>query len=197
MNRNGRIAVITVALLIVSVLVGWRIYVRLDEYLQELDSQIAHLRVAGQRLDQARRDNEVYLEKWVSVNAFMNQSTAEREAGFERYLQQLQTERTFSLATFGTPSVRAESSNPRFAAMSFDLTFYAQLEDLVAFLESLDHSEELLRVDRLRITRPATFFSPPRYSAELGPAGGRSDELSVEVVITVPAVAESTVFSGD
>jgi len=82
-----------------------------------------------------------------------------------------------------------EEDKEEFQELSYKLTFSADLEELVDFLEKLDSSDRLLRLDRLEIT--------PKWKSTYG--GGiyemripSSKDLLVKVTVSTPAAQPPT-----
>ena len=174
-NKRKKILILFISAAVL--ILGWRIGLLMQQKLVRLDDHIANLK------DEIREDleeyerNKIYLDKWEAVSGFQNEMVEKQDTHFTEYLQRLEMDRDFFFASLGSPTDKQFESNEQFQQLSYDLNFNSDLEDLVEFLDDLDRSTQLLRIDRLHITKKNIGFGFGRLLTD----------LSVEMTVSIPA----------
>ena len=185
-DRNKSVLAVIIVAVAVCGLLGRAAVLRMSAYLEGLDAEIAERRAELARMQEDRQTNEEYLGAWEQIAGFGGEPVQEREMKFTAYLQNLASERYFDFTDLGAPTGRPLAEDNAFQVLSCDLKFYTDLADLVEFLDRLDSSEELLRVQRLSVSRrPSLYSSARRYVREL--PSSRVMDLWVEMTVATPA----------
>ena len=182
-ERQKHIVLFVFFICVVVVLLGRMVSVWMLNYLKNLDNQIAQQQVVLSEATGVIKDNEEYINKWQEIRGFQDEPVEDRQTQFSAYLEGLEEQREFVFSQV-TPSERPMEGNAKFREFSYQLTFWANLEDLVEFLAQLDQSERLVRIDNLEISHRKVVYRD-RYTAFL--PGAR--DLLVKVTATIPAAA--------
>ncbi len=184
--KKRHILISTVILAAMILLLGRQIAVRMQNRIGDLDQQIqtheTRLEAAKREIDQ-KKD---YVEKWNAVSGFLDEAVIDRQNKFTAYLNKLETERKFYFNSLSSPAGRPLEENSNFQSLRYDVSFYADLPDLVEFLVQLDQSPELLRVEKLKVSRRKDLAA--RLDSTLPSLMPfSSGDLSVEMTISIPA----------
>lgn len=179
-NKRKQILIVFISAAVL--ILGWRIGLLMQQKLMRLDDHIAMLKDEIQEDLEGYERNKIYLDKWEAVSGFQNEMVEKRDMHFTEYLQRLEMDRDFFFASLGSPTNKPFETNEQFQQLSYDLNFNSDLEDLVEFLDDLDRSTQLLRIDRLHITKKNTGFGFGRLLTD----------LSVEMTVSIPAAQLTT-----
>lgn len=185
-TRKRKIILILIGI-VVLLLTGRWIYIKMTDYLDGLDTQIAevqtNLSLARKELD----DNSEFVEKWNRISSFKNAPMDERGTKLTAYLDSLAADLNIVYQNLSAPSSRPFKDNQEFQMLRYKLVFPADLKDLVEFLHRLDSSDRLIRIDRLQINRRKTSYS--NYYETPLPS---TKDLTVEITISIPTAVPKT-----
>lgn len=157
-------------MVLIIFLVGRVLALRMHNYLNELDDEIAQLERQRNQTDEELKTNNVYVEQWDSISGFVNEPVDERRANFITYLQQLEQQSEILITSQGPFSARRMEENRDFQTLSYKLSFSCDLKGLVEFLALLDEEDKrLLRTDSLKIVprQRSMYPSLSRYGQDL------------------------------
>ncbi|MCH9022337.1 MAG: hypothetical protein IID32_06200 [Planctomycetes bacterium] len=180
-NGQKRKQILILFICAAVMLLGWRIRLRMQETLFNLDENIAVLEHERTEAQEGYDRNKKYLKMWEAVSGFQDEMVEKRDTQFTEYLQRLEMDRDFFFASLGSPTGKPFESNEDFQQLSYDLNFDCDLEDLVEFLDDLDRSTQLLRIGRLHITKKNPGFGFARFLTD----------LSVEMTVSIPAAQQA------
>jgi len=180
-NAEQRKQILILFISAAVLILGWRISLRMQEKLFQLDEDIAVLEHERTEALEGYQRNKIYLEKWEAVSGFQDEMVEKRDTQFTEYLQRLEMDRDFFFASLGSPTEKPFETNEQFQQLSYDLNFDSDLEDLVEFLDDLDRSTQLLRIGRLHITKKNPGFGFARFLTD----------LSVEMTVSIPAAQQT------
>jgi len=187
-NRRRQVVILITGGLVVALLVGRAVGLRMVGYLETLDKEIQAQRELLQQIDAEIRTNQPVVDNWNRIKGFADEPVVERQTNFSGYLQSLQAERDFEYMVMGPPAGRPMEDRPEFQTLKYELSFYADLEDMVEFLAALDRSERLLRIERLKISirqdYKGLFDLRPAATGRVGQGA-----LAVEMAVVIPAAA--------
>lgn len=175
---------------VAAALIGRNIAGRMESYLNQLDKDIVDAQNTLQKIADEIEQDKGYLTKWEEIQGFQDKAVEVEQTDFTSYLQRLETERDFVFNILGSPVGRPMEEKPNVQILRYELTFFAELPDLVEFLAQLGSSQRLLRVERLIITRreivrPDYLFPARRHENDA--AARRSEILSVTMTVAIPA----------
>jgi len=188
---SRRTTILVLGILLVALFLAQRMAEKMQSYLGKLDDEISAqedlLAAATLEIDSSKG----FLAKWNAIRGFQDEPVEERQNKFTAYLQSLETERIFYFSSLGSASGRPLESNPDFQVLSYDLSFYADIADLVEFIAQLDDSDKLVRLEKLRISHrkePQTRYETAFPRTLTQPRG----DLWVEMTVSIPAAQPTT-----
>jgi hypothetical protein len=163
-----------------------QVAVKMMGYLQSLDTKIVERRAQLELAQTEANNNKDYIRKWDWVRGFRQEPVEDLQNKFTAYLQTLETERKFHFSSLGSPSGRPIEGNPEFQVLGYNVTFSANLDDIVEFASQLDNSERLLKIERMKLTRRADYQTSHEGALSTFFSWSPGD-LSVEMTVAVPA----------
>lgn len=185
-KQRKHLVIVLIVFGCVVLLFGRLLAGQMRNYLQSLTDQLEQLRSDHNDANLQIAQNAEYVLRWVQIKGFQAEPIEQRQNDFTAYLLGLASERDFSFGDLGDPVGRLLAEDGRFQILRYQLSFYCDLEDLVEFLARLDSSQELLRVEFLRVSPRKTAY-PVRYDLLL--PGSRRGDLSVDMTVAIPAAA--------
>ena len=172
---------------------GRIIIIRMNNYLDDLDSQIADKRSELNQAHDEIQANSEYVRNWGQIKDFLVEPIEERQTRLNTYVQKLESESKVQITTYGTFSEKPVEGYPEFRILSLDnLRFSCNLESLVEILARLDIDDQrLLRITRLRIDAASSSSSGVSTASRLEPEipGVAPMDLTVEMAISIPTAA--------
>ncbi len=186
--RRRHILLLALVGLTAAVLLGREAGLRMVRYLDGLEAQIAKCQDELHLLEVEVESGQAVVTNWERIRIFADEPVVERQTNFSAYLQSLQAERSFNYMIMGPPVGRPLEGQPDYQILKYELSFYADLEDLVEFLARLDTSERLLQIERMKINLRQEYKS---YLDDIGPITLRTPagNLSVVMAVSIPAAA--------
>ena len=183
-RRKREITLMVFAAFIVAFFLGRAIFSRMTAYMSKLDADIDHQKTLLATANMEIKKNAEFVKKWNEIKSFMQEPVEERKNIFTAYLQSLEAQRDFDFDDLSLSEGAVMQDHEEFQTLSYKLTFSADLDDLVEFLDRLDLSEKLLRVERLEIFIKRKISSyATRYETSLP----STKNLFVTVTVSIPA----------
>ncbi|MBN1437404.1 MAG: hypothetical protein JW936_10040 [Sedimentisphaerales bacterium] len=194
-KRRKRTVLLVLVGIVLFLLLGRAVVLRMADYLEELDDNI---RQARQELDAAKEEidqGRIFVDIWQEIGVFKSRPVEEQQTRFTAYLQSLETQRNFGYGALGSPAGRPMDGMTGVQILRYELRFAADLDDLTAFLVSLDTAQRLLRIEQLtmnrrRVQRPDLTYVPRHYELDL--PSTRTEILDVTMTIAIPAALPSS-----
>jgi len=185
-----KILLIILALAVSGGLLGRIIFIRMNNYLDDLDAQITDKRTELEQAHNEIQANSEGVRNWGQIEGFLGGPTEERRTRLNTYIQKLESESKVQITNYGTFSEKPVEEHPEFRILSLEnLRLSCNLESLVEFLARLDTDDQrLLRITQIRIdVASAAAVSTTRLEPEI--PGVAPMDLTVEMAISIPTAA--------
>ncbi|MBN2212062.1 MAG: hypothetical protein JW709_11760 [Sedimentisphaerales bacterium] len=184
--RRRHLVIFALLGLTTAVLLGREAGLRMVKYLDRLDEQIKNRQEDLRVLEIEVESQQTVVENWERIRIFADEPVVERQTNFSAYLQSLQAERNFNYMVMGPPVGRPFEGRTEYQILKYELSFYADLDDLIEFLARLDYSERLLQIERMKINLRQEY---KRYPEDITSITSRipAGNLSVVIAVSIPA----------
>jgi hypothetical protein len=190
-GQKKAVVLLIVALIAAAFLAGRQVAVKMHRHIQSLDEKIAERQIQLDFAQAEVNNNKDYVRKWDTIRGFRQEPVEDLQNKFTAYLQSLETERRFHYSSLGSASGRPVEAGSEFQVLSYNVSFFANLDDLVEFVGQLDNSDKLLRIERLKITRRADYQT---LRESVVPTFWSPGDLSVEMTVAIPAAKPTVEF---
>lgn len=180
-----KILLISLALIVMGVWLGRIIIIRMNNYLDDLDGQIAEKSAELNQAHDEIQTNREFVRNWGQIKDLLEEPAEERQTQLDMYIDKLEGETKVQINNFGTFLEKPVEGHPEFMILSKNnLRFSCNLETLVDFLSRLDTDDQrLLRITQLRIDAVAATRLEPEMP------GVAPMDLTVEMAISIPVAA--------